>query len=139
DNLRVFAAGSPTNVMSIEVLWRSGKNSLVTNATANRIYEIDEGNAIAADASPPATRHPPLFEDVSQLISHEHHDEPFDDFQRQPLLPKKLSQLGPGLAWGDIDGDGWDDLVIGTGKGGHLAAYRNTVNGHFMPFTGATF
>jgi len=80
-----------------------------------------------------------LFEDASQLISHDHKDEPFDDFQRQPLLPKKLSQLGPGTAWGDLDGDGWDDLIIGSGKGGRLAAFRNNGKGGFTRCTGKTF
>ncbi len=27
----------------------------------------------------------------------------FDDFARQPLLPKRFSQLGPGLAWVDVE------------------------------------
>jgi hypothetical protein len=146
DNVRVFAAGSITNVMSIEILWRGGKNSTVTNVVANRIYEIDETGAQVPAAAAPASgrslsdaRHSTLFEDVSQVIAHEHHEEPYDDFQRQPLLPKKLSQLGPGVAWGDIDGDGWDDLVVGSGKGGRLAAYRNDGKGKFAPFSGPAF
>src|SRR5205814_1869010 len=56
-------------------------------------------------------------------------------FERQPLLPKKLSQLGPGVAWHDLDGDGWEDLVIGTGKGGTIAAYRNDGRGGFVRMT----
>lgn len=40
-------------------------------------------------------------------------------------MPKKLSQSGPGVAWQDLDGEGWEDLVIGSGNGGKLAAYRN--------------
>src|SRR5437667_3271956 len=52
DNMRVFAAGSITNQMRIEVLWRSGKNSVLTNVAANWIYEIDEAGA---SALPPAT------------------------------------------------------------------------------------
>src|ERR1044071_6366653 len=177
DNVRVFAAGSETNLISIEILWRGGKNSLVTNVTANRIYEIDEAGAqspaaipyqaqtatrgqiwISPGEAPPLTPalsegqresgaqaiglksdHVTLFEDVSSMIGHEHHEEPFDDFQRQPLLPKKLSQLGPGVAWGDLDGDGWDDLVIAIGKGGRLAAYRNSGKGQFIPFADAIF
>ena len=140
DNVRVFAAGSTTNAMRIEVLWRGGKNSILTNAAPNRVYEIDE--ATAQSASRDATLEPPpspWFDDVSQLISHEHREELFDDFQRQPLLPKKLSQLGPGVAWGDLDGDGWDDLIIGSGKGGRLAAYRNDGKGGFTPFAGPAF
>src|SRR5206468_9125249 len=43
--MRVFAAGSPTNEMRIEVRWRSGKRSVVHGAKANRIYEIDEAQA----------------------------------------------------------------------------------------------
>ncbi len=140
DSLRVFAVGSETNKMAIEVAWRSGKKSVLTNLAANRIYEVDETDARTSKPES-GIRNPlsPLFEDVSQLISHSHHDEPFDDFQRQPLLPRKLSQLGPGLAWGDLDGDGRDDLVIGSGKGGRLAALRNDGKGGFTRFAGKAF
>jgi len=36
----------------------------------------------------------------------------FDDFARDPLLPWKLSQSGPGLAVGDVDGDGVEDFFL---------------------------
>src|SRR5205085_7058101 len=67
----------------------------------------------------------PAFEDVSRLLDHKHHEDPFDDFARQPLLPNRLSQLGPGVAWFDLNGDGREELIIGSGKGGRLAIYRN--------------
>ena len=65
------------------------------------------------------------FGTLATLSAHQHHEEPFDDFSRQPLLPRRLSQLGPGVAWVDLYGDGHEDLVIGTGKGGKLAVYSN--------------
>ena len=45
DPMRVFAAGTPTNQMRIEVRWRSGKRSVVNGVKANRIYEVDEARA----------------------------------------------------------------------------------------------
>jgi hypothetical protein len=67
------------------------------------------------------------------LLNHTHSQQAFDDFARQPLLPEKLSQLGPGLAWIDVDKDGFDDLVIPTGRGGRLAVYHNNRAGAFAP------
>jgi hypothetical protein len=128
DAMRVFAAGSLTNELRIEVRWRSGKRSVVNGVKANRIYEIDEGGAQEAK-EPPKAEEKPVFEEVSRLLEHTHHEEEFNDFERQPLLPKKLSQLGPGVAWGDVDGDGHEDLVIGSGKGGTLAVYRTDGRG----------
>jgi hypothetical protein len=78
-----------------------------------------------------------MFEDVSDRLKHTHHQDPFDDFERQPLLPRRLSQLGPGVGWFDVDGDGWDDLVVGSGKGGRLAVFRNDGQGHFQRLQGA--
>lgn len=40
--MRVFAAGGLTNDMKIEVIWRSGKRSLITAVKGNRLYEVDE-------------------------------------------------------------------------------------------------
>jgi hypothetical protein len=138
DPMLVFAAGHIADGMTIEVSWRKGTRSIIHGVKANRIYEIDEAGA--RDFKAPAraeTR--PLFEDVSGLISHAHHEEEFNDFERQPLLPRKLSQLGPGAAWADLDGDGWDDLIIGSGKGGRLAVCRNDGRGGFQRMTGAPF
>ncbi|HXJ57153.1 MAG TPA: VCBS repeat-containing protein [Verrucomicrobiae bacterium] len=153
--MRSFAAGHSTNQFLLEITWRTGKRSVISNAAANFIYEVAEAGAVAPrtpnangaaqpalpsrSASPPSGAPQPLFQDVSHLIVHLHHEEPFDDFQRQPLLPKRLSQLGPGLAWCDLDGDGNEDLVIGSGKGGPLAAWRNNGAGGFSPVLEAPF
>jgi hypothetical protein len=136
DSLRVFAAGSPTNRLRLEVAWRSGRRSVVEQAVPGRIYEIDESGPPAgpAPAKSPAA---PLFADASDRLACEHVDTPFDDFERQPLLSRRLSSLGPGVAWGDLDGDGWDDLLIGSGRGGRLRALRNDRQGGFVPLPGA--
>ena len=142
DTVRVFAAGSLTNRLRIEVAWRSGKRSVVPDAKPNCLYEIAEAGATEAPAPPPVEPVAPMFEDVSERLGHRHQEEPFDDFARQPLLPKRLSQLGPGVCWWDVDGDGWEDLIIGSGKGGQLAWYRNDGQGGFKrssqaPWTGS--
>jgi len=131
--VRVFAAGHPTNRLSVEVLWRGGRNSLLTNAEPNFVYQIDEASA-TAPAKPTAPTPPePYFRDVSQWLGHTHHEELFNDFGRQPLLMKLLSQNGPGVACFDWDNDGRDELVIGTGRGGRLGVFRWTDSGRFMP------
>jgi hypothetical protein len=138
DPMRVFAAGSLTNNMRIEVRWRNGKRSVVDGVGANRIYEIDEAAAEAVKEAPKPDPQP-IFEDVSELLRHSHHEDSYDDFEQQGLLPKKLSQLGPGVAWYDIDGDGWDDLIIGSGRGGSLGVYRNDGHGGFEQWKGPPF
>src|SRR5262249_50182461 len=90
-------------------------------------------------ASPTPAQAPPFFTDRSALLNHRHQDEPFDDFATQPSLPIKLSQLGPGIAWTDLNDDGWEDLVIGSGKGGRLAVFQNDGRGGFKPMTGGPF
>jgi hypothetical protein len=129
DPMRVFAAGGSTNLV-IEVTWRSGKKSVIAGVRPNSIYEIDEAFARDVPPAKPAEA-APFFQDVSELLQHTHHEEPFDELARQPLLPRLLSQMGPGVAWVDLDGDGRDDLVVGTGRGGTLAVFRNDGQGRF--------
>ena len=135
DPVRVFAAGSGTNAMSLVVKWPGGKLSAVSGIKANHLYEVDEAGAVPPSLEPRLPKALPMFTDMSASLAHRHVDERFDDFARQPMLPHQLSQLGPGVTWTDLDGDGWDDLVFGSGKGGSIAALRNNQQGAFKTAT----
>ncbi|HXI51784.1 MAG TPA: VCBS repeat-containing protein [Candidatus Saccharimonadales bacterium] len=140
--LLVFAPGSVTQGMTIEVSWRSGRQSRIQEVSANRLYELDEPSApapaVSTTAAATASR-APLFLEVSSWIQHRHHEEEFNDLSRQPLLPRRLTRLGPGVAWFDLDGDGFEDLIIPTGRGGTLACYRNVEGRSFRRESGPPF
>ena len=102
--------------------WRDGRRSIIDSAVPNREYEISELSAERAARRTPHAVSQPLFEDATaQLGGHVHVDPYFDDYRRQPLLPNSFSQLGPGVAWYDYDGDGREDLIVGAGRTGSRA------------------
>src|SRR5438034_3736334 len=134
DAVLTFATGTADSV-TIEVNWRDGRHTVIDGARPNRVYEIREPaeSSPTHDASRPSGSPlgPPthLFEDISdQLGGHRHVEPYFDDYARQLLLPNAFSQLGPGVAWFDVDGDGHEDLIVGAGRTGGLAWFRNDGN-----------
>ncbi|MSU63560.1 MAG: hypothetical protein EXS31_14380 [Pedosphaera sp.] len=136
---RTFAAGSGTNKLTIQVRWRSGGRSVIDSALADHLYEIDEASASPVESPKIPTPIKPLFEDFSHLLAHTHEDEPFDDFARQPSLPYKLSQLGPGVSWCDLNEDGREDLIVGGGRGGRPGVFLTAADGTFHRATNEMF
>ena len=143
DPFRVFAAGNLTNHLLIEVTWRDGRLTRISNASPDHIYEFSQSGSLEIQnpKSKIQNAEGPFFRDVSDLLQHTHYEEAFNDFARQPTLPRKLSQSGPGIAWFDFEGDGTDDLIVGSGRGGELAIFQNKGRGRFTrlpptdPFT----
>lgn len=105
--------------------WRDGRRTEIPHVRPNRTYDVSQKNATRpAPVEPMAT--PPLFADATaQLGGHRHVEDVFDDWDRQYLLPFALSQIGPGIAWFDVDRDGAEDLLVGAGQGGRVAMFRN--------------
>ena len=68
----------------------------------------------------------------STLAKIKHSERIFDDFKRENLLPNKLSQLGPGIAWGDIDNDNDNDVYIGGASGYPGRIFLNNGNSEFF-------
>lgn len=135
DTVRMFACRGVTAGLTIEVLWRSGKRSVVTNVLANHAYEIDETGSVAAPSATLVPPPVPLFTDVSNLLNHRHSEAVYDGFARQSLLPNRLDRLGPGAAWCDLDHDGWEDLVISSGRGSSTGVFLNQRDGSFRQMT----
>jgi hypothetical protein len=126
DYLASFAMGK-SDTATIEVDWRDGTQSIIRGVRPNREYEVTtQGAVVRPLAGSPTRPLAHLFDDATpQLGGHVHTENTFDDWDRQYLLPNALSQLGPGVAWFDLDRDGYEDLLIGSGKGGHIAAFHN--------------
>jgi hypothetical protein len=63
--------------------------------------------------------------------SFKHHEEDFMEFQIQPLMPHLHSRLGPGIAVGDLNTDGVEDLVIANGRNADIALLIQGKDGSF--------
>lgn len=127
-----FGLGHHTNIDSLRVTWPDGKMQLLKNVAANQVLQVDIKNAAAA----PAVQMPlnNLFTDVTEAlgINYHHLETDFVDFDIQRLLLHKFSQYGPGLAAGDVDGNGFDDLVIGGNTLKEPMLLLQQANGKFI-------
>lgn len=62
----------------------------------------------------------------------QHIENPFNEFDREPLMPHMLSTEGPALSVADINHDGLEDLFIGASKTFHNAVFLQTAAGKFI-------
>lgn len=68
------------------------------------------------------------FNEDKSILNYTHRENYFNDYDKQVLLPHKLSQLGPAIAKGDINGDGLEDLFIGGASGQEASVYIQNEN-----------
>ncbi len=125
-----FGLGIQTRIEQLEVTWPNGTRQSFAQLPANQFYRVTEPTQSALPSREELEDAPWLTRvDIARA---RHRETPFNDYVRQPLLPYQHSQLGPGLACGDIDGDGDDDLFLSgaSGQSGQLLENRE---GAFVP------
>ncbi len=125
-----FGLGEETAIRKLTVDWPTGRQQSFEHLPVDRIYTITE-SALPMSNRTPAEQQPSLYRRSNDLSHARHIENTYDDFARQPLLPNKLSQLGPGLAVGDVDSDGDDDLFLSGAAGQSGMLYLNDGRGQF--------
>ena len=86
---------------------------------------------VIARLNTPASR--PMKNITAQTALHYVHEEnEFNEYNREILLPKMFSTEGPALAAGDINGDGLDDIFVGSSKWKSSALFLQNKNGQFV-------
>lgn len=111
-----FGLGASKSIASLEVRWPGGALQRLGPQAADREIVVRE----AAERSLTEEKQPaPQFREVGAKVGlrFKHQEQPFDDFAREPLLPARLSQLGPGVSVADVNGDGLDDVFVGGAAG----------------------
>ena len=113
--------GGAEKIEELVVRWPSGACQSFTGLAVDRRYTVTEPARVPKEAPAPPQGET-LFEASDLLAEAQHRERSFDDFALQPLLPNKLSQLGPSFAWADVNGDGQKDLYLGgaAGQAGQL-------------------
>jgi hypothetical protein len=132
DSLRVFAAHQPGH---LEVRWPNGRFSQIPHIPSNSLVIVRESDSLPAPSHSPAIP-VPLFTELPPLPARTHIPVLFDDFDLQPLLPRRLSTEGAGVAWADLDADGSPELIAADGGTGALRAWRHSSNGFIPILTG---
>ena len=112
DFLIHFGLGENPNIDSIQVLWSDGKSQTVQNIKSNQTLILVYKNAKAKVISKQNSSR--IFTDESDILKdYVHQEEPYMDYNQETLLMHKLSQQGPKMASGDVNGDGLEDFFVG--------------------------
>jgi hypothetical protein len=118
DNKAFFGLDTTKTIDSVVIKWNNGKKQVIQNVAVNQMMTVDIANSNLPITAKETIARNNLFTDITDSLNirYINRDPDFNDFNIQRLLPHKLSEYGPALASGDIDGNGLDDIIVsGTG------------------------
>ncbi|MGQ0646425.1 MAG: VCBS repeat-containing protein [Gemmatimonadaceae bacterium] len=112
-----FGLGTATRIDTLTVIWPDRRFQVVTGVEVNRTITLLQDSASGRYAESRDTA-APLFEDVTTRLGLDvrHEENAFLDYNREPLMPHRLSIEGPALAVADVNADGRDDIYVGGAK-----------------------
>ena len=109
--------GTKRKLKEIRIIWPNDRMQVIKNPGMDKILTV----SMASAKEPYRTLfdvEKPIVKDISEELNlvDLHNEYDFIDFNYQNLMPFKLSQLGPGLSAGDVNGDGLEDFFQGGAK-----------------------
>ncbi len=109
-----FGLGTISRIDSIKVNWPDGKCTVIYNVPANQFLKIDEKDANRTDFHIPEQKQKTIVQKVINIpgLDFKHKENDFNDFERDRLLFQMISNEGPHMAVGDVNGDRLDDIFI---------------------------
>lgn len=129
DYTMTIGLGNVSTIDSLRVIWPNDHSQKMVNVKANQTILLKQEEALGLYTPPKKNTKKTLLHEIENKTLNAHKENNYNDFDNEGLIFKSLSQEGPSLAVGDIDGDGNEDVFIGGAKGSSAAIYKHTGNG----------
>ena len=118
---------------NLKIIWPDTKIQKIEEVAANQFIKIAYSEANFSSNASEKTQKGIQFTDISKELrfSFKHREDRYNDYKYEPLLPHKISQLGPALALGDSNNDGMEDFYVGGAKGQSGQLFIQNKKGEF--------
>ncbi|HEX8277869.1 MAG TPA: FG-GAP-like repeat-containing protein, partial [Segetibacter sp.] len=134
-----FGLGKFEEADSLKIVWPDGKEQKKYKIKAGQTLKIDiddkhnELNLITNEEQQ-EVKSVGMFSDITGTkgLNYQHKEVEFEDFTIQPLLPHMFSKNGPGIAVGDVNGDGREDFFIGGTAAANGSFFFQSKEGSFI-------
>lgn len=124
-----FGLGEFDKIDKIEIIWPNGQMMTKQNIAANQIHEFDPSLANGTYKPDFSTDHHFVENITDSIFNHIHKEALVNDFQSEVLLPHKMSQLGPFMSTGDVNGDDLEDIYVSGSADFSGTLYLQTTEG----------
>ena len=135
DPVLLFGLGDQST-FTVAVTWADGKYQEISGLSANTLHTITYIPELLLQKAPQENvSGKGIFEildadSVGLTFAHEEHD--FNELKRTFSLHQQYNRQSPGLAVGDVDNNGLDDVFIGADPGKLRTIYLQTRPGIFQ-------
>ncbi|MAU17420.1 MAG: hypothetical protein CMH46_17985 [Muricauda sp.] len=113
-----FGYQSVTEIDSIKIIWPDKTYQVIKNVPVNQTLTVAPKNTKPFNYNSLHPTKKPLFSPVPNNLglNFTHIEDNYTDFNREKLIPYQISDRGPAMAVGDLNGDGKDDIFFGGSK-----------------------
>ena len=135
EDIAFFGLGKAEFVDTLIIRWPDGKQEILKQVKANQLLQVVHSGAKETyDFKIPSLAEHSMFREITDSLGmqYTHQEKDYIDFNIQKLLPHKLSDYGPALAVGDIDGNGLEDLIMGGSPYKSARIFLQQADGKFI-------
>ncbi len=111
-----FGLGKLQEVKTVKIYWPDNKFQQIENVSINQKIALNHADASSSSITyKDSAKSKTIFRDITKAIGLNHFikQNVFNDYERESLLPHKMSEDKLALCVGDVNNDGLEDFFVG--------------------------
>ena len=139
DYTMTLGLGKTSLIDSLRIIWPDDQTQLLTGLQPNQelLLRHSDANETYRPLPPPGME--TFLTEIPLTNVQAHKEDLYNDFDHEGLISHKLSQEGPALAVGDVNGDGNDDFYLGGASNQAGKLYLHMGKGQLRPVRNLSF